>query len=42
MNTVVEEIAWTKDGVTLRSSSDVYTADHVIVTVPLGVLQNAE
>ena len=40
LNTVVEEIAWNEDGVTLKSSSDVYTADHVIVTVPLGVLQS--
>ena len=40
LNTIVEEIAWTEDGVTLKSSSDVYTADHVIVTVPLGVLQS--
>ena len=40
LSTVVEEIAWTKNGVTLRSSSNVYTADHVIVTVPLGVLQS--
>jgi len=40
LNTIVEEIAWNKDGVTLRSSSNVYTADHVIVTAPLGVLQS--
>ena len=40
LNTVVEVIAWTEDGVTLRSSSDFYTADHAIVTIPLGVLQS--
>ena len=40
LNTVVKEISWSEESVTVKSLSKIYTADHVIVTIPLGVLQN--
>jgi spermine oxidase len=39
LNRVVEGIDWTEDGVTVSTESNVYSADHVIATIPLGVLQ---
>ena len=39
LNSVVEKIQWTEQGVSLKTDSKMYTSDHAIVTVPVGVLQ---
>ena len=37
---VVDRIDWTGSGVTVSAGADTYTGDHVVVTLPLGVLQS--
>ncbi|MEU9047625.1 MULTISPECIES: NAD(P)/FAD-dependent oxidoreductase [unclassified Kitasatospora] len=37
---VVKQIDWTSDGVTVTTDKGTFQADHVVVTLPLGVLQS--
>ena len=37
---VVDRIDWTGSGVTVSAGTDTYTGEHVVVTLPLGVLQS--
>lgn len=37
---IVTEVNWNADGVTVRTAQETFTADQVIITVPVGVLQS--
>ena len=39
LNQVVTQIDWNKDSVTVKTDRHTFTADHVICTLPIGVLQ---
>lgn len=39
---IVRDISQVSDGIRVTTSKDAYTADHVIVTLPLGVLKSGE
>ncbi len=39
LNTAVEEIRWSKDGVEVMSTGDTWHARHALITLPLAVLQ---
>lgn len=41
-NQVVQQIAWDGDGVTVTTNQGLHRADHVVVTLPLGVLQSGD
>ena len=40
LNTFVNQIDYSKDGVVVKTNSKTYKADYVLVTVPLGILKN--
>ena len=37
---IVETVTYGDDGVTIKTNQDLFTADRVIVTLPIGVLKN--
>ena len=42
LNTPVDRVAWSGDGVAVRAGTQEFTAEHAIVTVTVGVLQSGQ